>query len=299
MKKIMMTLAALPLATIAVEASAQNNVNAGANIQNRIANIETQLYAGVQQGAFDQREARSLRQQVVSLRRLERQYSANGLTQQERSVLQQRIRSVRQQMRSADGRAGYTYAEDNNGTGYGNNAYGNTAYGNRGVTYDQYGRQVQTGGVTYDQYGRQVQTGGVVYDQYGRAVQTGGVVYDQYGRQVVTGNNGYYGQGGPVTSYPQQSNNGGIGNILGGVLGSVVGGGSGAGGVLGNVLGGGGGIGIGSLITGALGSVLGGVPSNYQSQYQNRDNVYFRSDGRQIYEIDARTNQVVRIHPMR
>lgn len=33
--------------------------------------------------------------------------------------------------------------------------------------------------------------------------------------------------------------------------------------------------------------------------YRDRGNVQFRSDGRQVYEIDARTNRVIRIHPIR
>jgi len=43
---------------------------------------------------------------------------------------------------------------------------------------------------------------------------------------------------------------------------------------------------------------LGGVPYAYRSQYRDSDNVYYRSDGRNIYQIDARTQTVVRIHAM-
>jgi len=43
---------------------------------------------------------------------------------------------------------------------------------------------------------------------------------------------------------------------------------------------------------------LGGVPYAYRTQYRDSDNVYYRSDGRNIYQIDARTQTVVRIYAM-
>ena len=45
-------------------------------------------------------------------------------------------------------------------------------------------------------------------------------------------------------------------------------------------------------------SDLGGVPYAYRNQYRDSDNVYYRSDGRNIYQIDARTQTVVRIYAM-
>ena len=38
------------------------------------------------------------------------------------------------------------------------------------------------------------------------------------------------------------------------------------------------------------------VPYQYRRTYRDRDGIYFRSDGRNIYEIDARTNTVLRVH---
>lgn len=40
------------------------------------------------------------------------------------------------------------------------------------------------------------------------------------------------------------------------------------------------------------------VPTRYRYQYRDRGDVYFRSDGTRIYEIDARTNRVIDVHPM-
>ena len=260
MKKLLITLSAVPIATMAVEASAQTYVtssaNANATVQNQIVQLQTQLNAGVQAGTIDATERRRLRQEIRTLTRLRAQYAANGINQQEWNVLQQRVGNLSQQLQVAGGGYAYGYAQPNNGY----------AYGNTGYTYDQYGRRV-TPGYTYDQYGRQV------------PVQ-----------------NGYYGQGGPYVPYPQTSTNSGAGNILGSVLGSVLGSGNGLGGnILGSILNNGG-LRVGDLITGTIGNVLRAPPTN---SYQSRSDVYFRSDGQRVYEIDARTNQVIAIHPLR
>lgn len=41
-----------------------------------------------------------------------------------------------------------------------------------------------------------------------------------------------------------------------------------------------------------------GVPYQYQGQYRDGNGVYYRSDGRSIYQIDARTRTVIRAFPM-
>jgi hypothetical protein len=50
---------------------------------------------------------------------------------------------------------------------------------------------------------------------------------------------------------------------------------------------------IGQRATGDL--VL--VPGQYRMRYRDRDDVYYRSDGHMIYEIDARTNLVLNAYP--
>jgi hypothetical protein len=47
-----------------------------------------------------------------------------------------------------------------------------------------------------------------------------------------------------------------------------------------------------------VGNGLYAVPYDYQSRYRDSGSVYYRSDGRSIYEIDARTNTVIRAYPM-
>lgn len=68
---------------------------------------------------------------------------------------------------------------------------------------------------------------------------------------------------------------------------------SGLGGIIDSVLGGGG-IRVGQRVPGGLGSLQGG----YRDQFRDSNDTYFRTDGRQIYQIDARSQTVVRIYPM-
>lgn len=66
-------------------------------------------------------------------------------------------------------------------------------------------------------------------------------------------------------------------------------------------------------IAGLIGSILGtgglqvgqrapsglyGVPYQHQNHYRDGNGVYYRSDGRQIYQIDARTHVVARVFPV-
>jgi len=294
MKKLLLTLAAIPAATMAVEASAQTYVggNAGYTIQNQIAQLQNQVNVGVQSGSIDGNEARRLRQEIRQLNRMQAQYASNGLTTQEWNLLQQRVGMLNQQLQMASN--GYGNQPYGNAYGYngaGNAPYGN-AYGYNGAGNAPYGNAY---GYNGNQQGYNGNSGYTV-DRYGNRVQN--QMYDQYGRPVNNGySNDYYGQGGPYVPVPQQRSSG-MGNVLGGVLGSVVGGGGGGGGILGNILGRGG-LSVGSVITSVLGSALGNVPSNYSNRYRSQGDTYFRTDGERVYEIDSRTNTVVRVHPYR
>jgi hypothetical protein len=187
------------------------------------------IQTGIQQGTISRQEAVSLRQQLRQLRQIERQYSMNGLTGQERSDLQLRIRNLRQQVRYAEGGRGGQYGQSgqydrdyDDDDRYSNGGYDNRGYDNRG------------------------------YDNRG------------YGRD-----DGY--QGG----YQQPTQQGGIGGIIGGILGT-------------------GGLRVGQRASGNLYA----VPYEYRDQFRDSNSAYFRSDGRQIYQIDARTQTVVRVYSM-
>jgi hypothetical protein len=209
-KFITLALAASACA-LAAPASAQtwNNGSGEVSISTRIAQLDSRLQAGIQSGEISRYEARSLRQQLRDLRRLNSQYSYNGLTRVERDDLRNRIRLTRQQIRTAD-----------NG---------------------RYDRDMRYGSWN-----------------------------DRYWNQ-----NGYYGQGGPLEDV-QCDRRDGIGGVLDSVLGRS------------NCFE------VGDRVSGNLYA----VPTHLRSRYRDSNYSYFRSDGRLIYEVDARTNTVVRIYGM-
>ena len=89
---------------------------------------------------------------------------------------------------------------------------------------------------------------------------------------------GYYGQGGPYDPDYDVAceNRAGIGGVIDSVLGRD------------NCYG----LRVGARATGNLYS----VPSQYRYRFRDGNGVYYRSDGRNIYQIDARTNIVLRVY---
>jgi hypothetical protein len=222
MNKVLLSMAAIGAIAVAAPAASQtwSNANAGGTmgISNRIAQLDARLSAGIQSGEISRSEARTLRMQVRQLQRLEQQYSYNGLTQSERQDLQQRLRMLREDIRTADnGR----YDRD-------------TRYGSWNDPY-----------------------------------------YN---------NNGYTGQGGPYEqpydTYCDTGSRGGIGGLIEGVLGGRSN------------------DNCSLRVGGRASSNLYSVPSQYRYRYRDGNGVYYRSDGRNIYQIDARTQTVLRIYNM-
>jgi hypothetical protein len=223
MNKILLSMAAVGAIAVAAPAAAQSwsNANAGGGmgISNRIAQLDARIAAGISSGEINRTEARDLRMQVRELRRLERQYSYNGLTQTEREDLRARLRDLREDVRIADnGR----YDRD-------------TRYGSWNDPY-----------------------------------------YN---------NGGYTGQGGPYEqpydTYCDTSSRGGIGGLIDGVLGRNNNNDNCT-------------LRVGSRVSGNLYS----VPSEYRYRFRDGNGVYYRSDGRNIYQIDARTQTVLRVYDM-
>jgi hypothetical protein len=217
MNKLLLSMAAMGAIAVAAPAASQtwSNANAGGGmgISNRIAQLDARLSAGIQSGEINRTEARTLRMQVRQLQRLEQQYSYNGLTQAERQDLQQRLRTLRQDIRIADnGRydsdSRYSWDDRNDG------------YSGRGGPYEQ-----------------------------------------PYGTNCDTGTRG------------------GIGGLIEGVLGRNND----------NC-----GLRVGARASGNLYS----VPSQYRYRYRDGNGVYYRSDGRNIYQIDARSQTVLRVYGM-
>lgn len=190
------------------------------NLSLRIDQLRTRLQAGVQSGSISRAEAAPIREQIRQISRLERRYASSGISGQERADLQQRIRSVRQQLRVADNGANGRYSQWDAEDGYG--------------------------------YGKQ------------QPYQPGdGQGYQQPYQQG-------YGQG-----YPAPVQQGGLAGIISQVFG------------------------VGGLQVGQRAPAnLYGVPYQYQGQYRDGNGVYYRSDGRRIYQVDARSQTVVRVFPM-
>ena len=223
MNKLLLSMAAVGAIAVAAPAASQNwsntsaNAGGGMGISNRIAQLDARLQAGIQTGEINRTEARSLRMQVRQLQRLEQQYSYNGLTQQERQDLQQRLRTLRQDIRIADnGR----YDRDNR-FGSWNDPYYNEGYTGQGGPYEQ----------PYD------------------------------------------------NAYCDSNTRGGIGGLIDGVLGRND-------------------TNCGVRVGSRAPSNLYSVPSQYRYRYRDGNGVYYRSDGRNIYQIDARTQTVLRVHGM-
>jgi hypothetical protein len=112
--------------------------------------------------------------------------------------------------------------------------------------------------------------------------------YDRYGRGQggYSGQGGYAGQGGPYEqpydNYCDTNNRGGIGGLINGILGRDTNNNN-------NCT-----LRVGSRVT----SGLYAVPSQYRYQFRDGNGVYYRSDGRNIYQIDARTQTVLRVYAM-
>lgn len=238
MKKVLLSMAAVGALAAAAPAVAQTNYNSGGAvaIDTRIAQLESRLQAGIQARVIDRAEAQDLRMQLRELRRLDRQYSMNGLTRTERADLQARIRDLRADMRLADGGR---FDRDNRYGSWEDREYD-----------DRYSSRVDRNRDGWDDRDS---------DRDGR--------WDDDNR----------GQGGPYEEVCQTR--GGIGGIIENVLGA------------GNNCAG---LRVGQRVSGNLGS----VPYEYRSQFRDGGGVYYRSDGRAIYQIDARSDTVLRVYSM-
>jgi hypothetical protein len=283
--------AACALAVATPAAAQYVNSNAGGTVafENRIAQIESRVEAGIRSGEIDRTEAANLRMELRSLRQTYRVYARNGLTQTERAALQARVRDLREDLRMADAR-GY-----GRGNVYAGQRYDRSGNPDDDGNYDRYGNRIEAGiyaGTRYDNRGRVDPNG--LYDRDGNRIEAGvyaGTRYDSRGRVDPNGQydrNGnridVYGQGGPYEPVDQycEPSRGGIAGIFDDIFGrddndcyST-------------------GLTVGARASGNLYA----VPSAYRYRYRDGNGVYYRSDGRQIYQIDARTSTVLRIYPI-
>jgi len=247
----------------------ETQLNSSSAIDTRIGRLDARLQAGLRDGTIDRYEADRLRAELRDLRAMNRRYSYNGITAAERADLAARLRSVREDIRTADNGSWDRY--DN---GYWSG--GSTGYGyNNGGTYNNgsaYGSTYNNGsgyGSTYDNRSGYGSTYG---NGYGSTYNNG------YGSGA-SSNNGYYGQGGPYEEVETCDSRQGV---IGGLIDSVVGRNCTTT------------LRVGQRVSGGLY----GVPYELRNQYRDGYGYYYRSDGNAIYQIDTRTNTVLRIYPM-
>ncbi|HEX8512466.1 MAG TPA: hypothetical protein VF688_05105 [Allosphingosinicella sp.] len=272
-KTLFIALAATSALAAAAPASAQsggyggNGYGANSNIEMRADQLQMRLQAGVRSGAITRAEAMPLRAQLRELMRLETLYARDGISGRERADLQHRINSLRQGIRMAERGTDGRYGRDDD----------------RYDRDDRYGRDDDRYDRDGDRYGR-----GDVDSRYDRN-NDGWDDRDgnRDGRWDVdsrydSNRDGYDdrdhdrdGRWDNDQGYQQSDNRGVVGQILDRVTGN-------------------GGLRVGQRASSNLGS----VPYAYRSQYRDSDYVYYRSDSRNIYQIDARTQTVVRVYPM-
>lgn len=260
MKKIILGMAAVSTLAIAAPAMAQRGY-VNSNIDVRIGELQSQLQAGVQHGSISRQEAIPLRQQLRALTRLERQYSRDGLSRSERQDLQQRVQTLRQQIRIAE-RSGNGRWADNDGRrcppGLERRNNGCTPPGQVGRDGRWEDRRDDRWDDRRDRDGRWGDRDDDRYDDRDR---------DRDGRWERDSDDDRYDD-----RYDDRNNRGGI---------------------LGNILGGGA-LRVGQRIP----SNLGAVPYHLRNQYRDGNGVFYRADSRRVYEVDARTHTVVRIYQM-
>lgn len=254
---------------IAAPASAQsggyggNAYGANSNIEVRAEQLQARLQAGVRSGAITRAEAMPLREQLRQLTRLEMLYARDGISGRERADLQQRINSLRQGLRMAERGADGRYGRDD----------------------DRYDRDDDRYSRDDDRDGRYNRDVDSRYDRNNDGWDDRDGNRD--GRWDVdsrydSNRDGYDdrdhnrdGRWDNDQGYQQSGDRGVVGQILDRVTGNN-------------------GLRVGQRVSGNLGS----VPYAYRSQYRDSDSVYYRSDDRNIYQIDARTQTVVRVYSM-
>jgi hypothetical protein len=133
MKKIITIVAALSAIGLAAPAVAQdrygNNqdrygngnaygyANGNGGIEARTDQLQRRFQIGIQRGTISRQEAGYLRDGFRQLTRLERQYSRNGLSRNERRVLQGRIQQLQQQIQAAERSRDTRYGRDDDRDG--------------------------------------------------------------------------------------------------------------------------------------------------------------------------------------
>ena len=284
MKKILLALSATTALAAGAPAAAQY---AGGNLDARVDQLQTQLQVGVRSGAISRDEAMPLRDQLRLIERLERQYRPGGISGRERADLQRRTNALRQQIRMAErtdaGRDRYGHDDSDDGRWGGRDRDGD---GRRDMA-GRYGRDDD------DRYNRSADDRGR-WGASGRDVDSRTDVAGRYARdgddryQRDDDSNGrwradrYEGRDSDASdrrradAQDERSPSGQ--DVLGQIVDRFTGGG----------------LRVGQQAPASLY----GVPMADRDRYRDGNGAYYRSDGRQTYQVDARTHLIARIYPM-
>ena len=111
MRRVLFAMTAVSALAIAAPAAAQYErqfeVRTDAEFETRLDGVidrfETRIDAGLDAGTIDSAESRRLSREMRTLTRLQRQYARDGYTQRERAELIAQVRTLRQNIRIADG----------------------------------------------------------------------------------------------------------------------------------------------------------------------------------------------------
>ena len=284
MKNLLLSMATVSILAVGAPAAAQDyryDTRADARIDGRIGELQSRLDVGVRQGSINRREAQLLRSELRELGRLERRYARDGLSRGEREELQVRIQSLRRQIRSAEMNGGGRYDSDGRWSqgervdcppGLDKRGNGCLPPGQEGRDGRWEDRRDDRDGRWQDRDDRDDRDDRTSrrWDEDDRI---GGYDRNRDGRDDRDTN-----RDGRIDSRDggYQERNGGIGGIIDRVTG-------------------GGGLRIGQRVSGGLQA----LPYEYRNQYRDGDGVYHRTDGRNIYQIDARTDVVLKVYAMR
>jgi hypothetical protein len=274
MKKLWITMTALSALAVTAPAAAQSWGSGAASIQVRVHQLETRLDAGLRRGTIPRSQAPRLRSQAQQLRQLEARYRIGGFNNRERADLEMRIDNLDSQIRYAE-RWGYRYEgrgwSDRNSDGWDDRDLDRDGAWDVDRRYDRNDDgwddrdSNRDGRWDNDQYGRDgrwddrsTDRDDDGWDDRDRN-RDGQLDYDPSYDRDDDGRSGYYNR---------DDRDDGL--DLGAALR------------------------VGVRAPGSLSP----VPPEYRTRYRDGNGVYYRYDDGNIYQVDARTNVILRIYSL-
>jgi len=288
MNKILLSMAAVSALALGAPAMAQQggyDVRGDTRIDVRIGELQSRLQAGIQSGAITRQEAQPLRMQLRDLTRLERQFARDGLNRAERQELQGRVQQLRQQIRSAEMSGGGRWQDRDGRDGQGWNRDcppGLEKRNNGCIPPGQEGRDGRWEDRRGDRDDRWEDRRGGDDRRYDSPYDRN---RDGYDDRDTNRDNRVDSRDGDYRDRDYRDGDYRDGERRrGGILGDVID----------RVTGNGGGLRVGQRVSGNLGA----LPYEYRNQYRDGNGAYYRTDGRNIYRIDARTDVVLQVYSM-